>query len=221
MEHAGRDVKGNRSRRMPGARAVGLAGREADAKICSGRAPLTLASTHVELDAGMNQSGHGVGVSVGHGTDRLFGGGTVLAHSTDETGDVYMIAGTLGTDQPLSPDNRFHVCPIITIGYLSDSDAAFRRRLRAVACRGCLDARHQRAAAASGPAIGLDFRKNVGRAASFFAQDGEADYHTFTGGVGFLIWNRLSVIPRVVIPFGSISQTGFQVTVGTTYRASK
>ena len=72
----------------------------------------------------MNQSGHGVGVSVGHGTDRRFGGGTVLAHSTDETGDVYMIAGTLGTDQPLSPDNRFHVCPMITIGYLSDSDAA-------------------------------------------------------------------------------------------------
>jgi hypothetical protein len=194
---------------------VALTCRPADAQMCAGRASFDLASTHFELDAGMNKSGHGVGVSVGHGTDNLFGIGVVLTHSADQADRVHMVAGTIGTDQPLSPDNKLHVCPMITVGYISGSDVLpndngrFGLSVAGHASMLAVNTPRMRVV----PTLGLDFRQNVGQAVSLFAQDARRTYHTFTTGIGFLIWNRLSLVPRVVVPFGSISQTGVEVTV--------
>jgi hypothetical protein len=197
---------------------VALASRAGYAQICSGRAPFNLASTHFELDAGFNRSGSGVGVSVGHGTDNLFGIGTLVGHTADGNGRVYMIAGTLGTDQPLSPDNKFRVCPLVTVGYISGSDLAGDGRLGLSVSGDVSMLLVNTARIRVAPTIGLDFRKNVGRVASFFAQDARRSYHTFTGGIGFLIWNQLTLVPRIVVPFGSIAHIGGQVTVGYNLR---
>ena len=101
-----------------------LAARPADAQICAGRASFNIAPTHVELDAGTNTSGRGLGVSVGHGRDALFGIVSWSTDSADGAGRVGSLAGTLATDQPLSPDNKLHVCPMITVGYVSEVNGA-------------------------------------------------------------------------------------------------
>jgi hypothetical protein len=194
---------------------VVLASRPADAQICAGRAPFDLGSPHFEVHAGMNKSVRGVGVSLGHGTDNLFGIGSVLTHTADEAGRVYLIAGTVGTDQPLSADNKFHACPMITVGYISGLDGSpndndrFGLSVAGHASMLVVNTPRMRVV----PTIGLDFRRNAGQPASFFAQDARRTYHTFTGGIGFLIWNRLSLVPRLVVPFGSLRQTGVDMAV--------
>ena len=59
-------------------------------------------------------------IAVGHGTDALFGIVSGATHTVDGADRVKMFAGTIGTDQPLSPDNKLHVCPMVTVGYASD-----------------------------------------------------------------------------------------------------
>jgi hypothetical protein len=159
-----------------------------------------------------------VGVSVGYGTNNLFGTGVVLAHQADGA-DVRMIAGTVGSNQPLSPDNRFHVCPMITVGYISgagrspnddgENEGRLGLSVSGDASMIVVNMPGMRVA----PTIGLDFRRHVGRTASLFAQDASRASHTFTAGVGFLFGNRLSLVPRVVLPFGSIGRTGIEVAV--------
>jgi hypothetical protein len=64
------------------------------------------------------------------------------------------------------------------------------------------------------PTIGLDLRHNgVGRTAGLFVQAARR-FNTFSGGIGFVIRNRLSIVPRLVVPFGSLSQSAVQLTVG-------
>lgn len=128
-----------------------------------------------------------------------------------------MIAGTLGTDQPLSPDNRFRICPTITVSYVIDANgvSADARRF-GVAVAGDIS---MVAVNTPGlwlvPTIGLDLRHNgAGRPSSLFGQDGAGRYATFTAGMGLVISNRVSIVPRVVSPVGAIDRTAFQVTAG-------
>ncbi len=213
--------------RIDRARVIGLsmlllAGttRSADAQICAGRAPFNLASTQFALDAGWNRAGQGIGFSAGHGIDQLFGIGTLVLQSFDEDSALHMITGTLGTDQPLSPDNRFHVCPTITMGYISgphaapDVDGRFGLAVAGDASLLVVNGPRARVTVT----IGLDLRKHVGRSASLFVQDARETDHTFSGGIGFLLANRWSVVSRAVLPFGSISDTGLQVTFGYNLR---
>jgi hypothetical protein len=189
-----------------------VARTNADAQICAGRSPFNLAPTQVELSAGVNSSGGGFGIGAGYGTDYLFGIGTLVLHKMDDADRVEMFTVAAGTDQPLSPDNKFHVCPMISAGYISGSDSAgeegrFGFSVSGDASMLIVNSPRVRSALT----IGLDFRKNVGRPASLFAQDPRLTYHTFTGGIGFLFRNQLSIVPRVVLPFGSLSHAGFQV----------
>jgi hypothetical protein len=192
-----------------------LTGRPAAAQVCAGRAPFDLAATQFGLDAGLNSSGQVAGVNVGHGTDNLFGIGTVLWHAVEEADTGYMLSGTIGTDQPLSPDNVFRVCPMITVGYISGADVASgddgRLGLSVAGDASMMVMNTPRMRVAL--TIGLDLRKHVGRAASLIAQDARRTYHTFSGGIGFLMSNRLSLVPKVVVPFGPIDQTGVYLTV--------
>jgi hypothetical protein len=192
-----------------------VTGRPAAAQMCAGRAPFDLASPQFGLDAGLNRSGQGAGVDVGHGTDNLFGIGTLLRHADDEGATSYMLSATIGTDQPLTPDNVFRVCPMITVGYISgsgvtsDDGGRFGLSIAGDASMMVMNTPRMRVALT----IGLDVRKHVGRAASLNAQDARRTYHTFSGGIGFLISNRLSLVPKVVVPFGPIDQTGVYVAV--------
>src|SRR5687768_11651026 len=83
-----------------------LAAVPAEAQLCAGRASFNLASTHFALDAGANGSGRGIGASVGHGTDALFAIVSGATHRVAGAGSVNVVAATLATDQPLSPDNK-------------------------------------------------------------------------------------------------------------------
>lgn len=188
----------------------------AHAQICAGRTAFNLAPTHVGFDAGANGSGHGVGVSVGHGRDALFGIVSAATHTVAGAA-VHAVGATVATDQPLTPDNKFHICPMITLGYVSDEHAATGEGGRfGVSAAG--DA-SMLAVNTPGlrvvPTISIDLRFNgVGRTTGFFAQHAGRNDNTFSGGIGFVIGNRLSIVPRLVVPFRSLSQSGAQVTIG-------
>jgi hypothetical protein len=187
------------------------------AQICAGRTAFNLAPTNVGFDAGANGSGHGVGVSVGHGRDALFGVVSAATHTVAGAARVYSVGVTLATDQPLSPDNKFHVCPMITLGYVSDANEAAGDGGRfGVSAAGdasllAINTPGLRVV----PTISIDLRFNgAGRTTGLFAQRAGRNDNTFSAGLGFVIWNRLSVVPRLVVPFRSLSQSGAQVTVG-------
>jgi hypothetical protein len=64
------------------------------------------------------------------------------------------------------------------------------------------------------PTIGLDLPLNgVGRYAGLVARDASRSESTFSAGIGFVLWNRLAVVPRLVVPFTAVRQSGFHVTV--------
>ena len=185
------------------------------AQICAGRTAFNLAPTHVGFDAGANGSGHGVGVSVGHGRDALFGIVSAATHTVAGAA-VHAVGATVATDQPLTPDNKFRICPMITLGYVSDEAATGEGGRFGVSAAG--DA-SMLAVNTPGlrvvPTISIDLRFNgVGRTTGFFAQHAGRNDNTFSAGLGFVIGNRLSVVPRLVVPFRSLSQSGAQVTIG-------
>jgi hypothetical protein len=65
------------------------------------------------------------------------------------------------------------------------------------------------------PTIGLDIRyKGAGRTAALFAENGDGLHGTFTAGVGFVISNRLSIVPKVAVPFRAFDGVAFQITAG-------
>ena len=65
------------------------------------------------------------------------------------------------------------------------------------------------------PTIAIDLRLGgINRMAALLAHDAGRHHSTFSGGLGVVIWNRFSVAPRLVIPFGPLDQSGFQLTVG-------
>jgi hypothetical protein len=187
----------------------------AHAQICAGRSSFNLAPTHVEFEVGMNGSGNGAGATIAHGTDLLFGIATAVTHSAGGNARVHTISGAIGTDQPLSPDNKLHICPVITVGYVSGSAAPVDRDGR-IGFSVAGDASMlivNKPQLRIMPTIGLELRyRGVGRTAAVFPQDLER-FRTLTGGIGFVVWNRLTVVPRVVVPLGPVDQTGVALTV--------
>ena len=187
----------------------------AHAQICSGRASFNLAPTQFVFDAGVNGSGQGVGVSVGHGRDALFGIASVATHTMTGAERVQVIGATLATDQPLSPDNKLHVCPMIMVGYVSGTDgpAGQDGRIGASVAGDAAMLAINTPGLRVMPTIGIDLRLNgVGRTTGLFAQGPSRSDNTFSAGIGFVFGNRISVVPRVVVPFHSLSQSGMQMT---------
>jgi hypothetical protein len=99
--------------------------RAASAQICAGSmafnyAPLQFGATP-EWSAGTTAA---IG-SVAAGSDRLFGTFAAGLISPQAAGDrIPHAALAVGTDQPLSLDNRWHLCPIATLAYAHGEGSA-------------------------------------------------------------------------------------------------
>ena len=147
----------------------------------------------------------------------MFGIISGATHAVSGAGSVEGLAVTLATDQPLSPDNKLHVCPMITVGYVSDANGTTGQggRIGASAAADASMLTMNTPRLRVMPTIGIDLRFNgVGRTIGLFAQDASRNDNTFSAGIGFVIWNRLSLVPRLIVPFDSVTESGFQMTVG-------
>jgi hypothetical protein len=86
-----------------------------------------LAPVQVGSAAGWSSTAEFIAASLGAGTDRLFArmyGGVRFA--SDPRPNVEHLDVAVAADQPLSLDNRWHVCPVLTASYArGDSAAAF------------------------------------------------------------------------------------------------
>jgi hypothetical protein len=196
---------------------LAMSPRPAAAQTCSGSVPFNLAPTQIAVHAGLDRRGRGAGASVGRGGDALFGVASAAVYDVDGGGHIKMIGGALGTDRPLSPDNRFRVCPTIAVAYRNGANgtSADANRIGVSVAGDVSMVAVNTPRLWVVPTIGLDIRYNgAGRTASLFAENEEGRHSTFTAGVGFVFSNRLSLAPRVVVPFRSIDSTAFQMTVG-------
>jgi hypothetical protein len=98
----------------------------------------------------VGDGGGRMGAGAGYGHDGLFGSVLVSVRS---------LTTTLGTNQPLTLDNRVHLCPLVTVGFVERRSVA-RGTVSAGASLGFL-ARNS-AAVALVPAVGLRLYSEAG-----------------------------------------------------------
>ncbi|MQA30710.1 MAG: hypothetical protein GEU82_12880 [Luteitalea sp.] len=186
---------------------------EVSAQICDGRGAFNVTPVQLELRGASTTDGMAVGASAGFGSDQLFAAGSISRRTQSGVDDPeYGFAGIVGTDQPISPDNRFHACPIAGIFYTGWS-GSMRLGVMAGGSAGML-ARNDTTLAVI-PTLGLSFRTTIGdtaiesRRASLFHRPG-----IVTFGVGLVVRNRVSFQPAASLAFGGGGATpGLHVAV--------
>jgi hypothetical protein len=84
----------------------------AAAQTCGGRAAFNMAPVQIEFGTRRSLDAHGILASGGYGTDALFGVASFARLAAATGNPAYDLTILVGTDQPLTPDNRFRACPI-------------------------------------------------------------------------------------------------------------
>jgi hypothetical protein len=174
---------------------------DADAQICDGRAAFDLAPAQLGFHTAWTSDGHGTGLSLGAGRDRLFAIGSVERHSLVEA-PAYRVAGTIGTNQPLRLDNRLHLCPMFGAAYTRQVEA---NRL-GVAAGGSIGvlAKNSEALAVI-PTLGVRIYNVFGDMSGAFAGHRSEPIGMVNFGVGLVILSRISLMPSVTLAFGAPS----------------
>ena len=96
---------------------VGVA-RASSAQTCAGGMSFNFAPLQVGAAPGWSAGGGAAAASVGAGSDRLFGSfSTGLAFAATDRSRVAHASVAVGTDQPMTLDNRLHLCPVATVAY--------------------------------------------------------------------------------------------------------
>jgi hypothetical protein len=155
---------------------------------------LNLAPWQVSAGAGWGSAGHPAAVAVTTGTDRVFGSvtsGVVFAAADGK--NTPLAAVTIGTDQPLTLDNRVHLCPMLTVDYSRRDKRSGLGAGGHVALGWVV---RNRASLAIVPAVaaGVRYRPAAAASASVLQRAAEAD-----AAVGFVIRGRVAFIPRVLL----------------------
>ena len=92
---------------------IGLA-PTASAQTCAGALSFNFAPLQVGGAGQWSTVSRSAGASLGAGSDRLFGD---LSTGVNFDRRVAHARLAIGTDQPLSLDNRLHLCPVVTLAY--------------------------------------------------------------------------------------------------------
>jgi hypothetical protein len=174
---------------------------ELSAQICDGRAAFNVTPVQLEIRAALSTDGRFVGSSAGVGRDRLFGAGSISRGTDpDRRSPEYTLGGTVGTDQPISPDNRFHACPFVGIFYTGWSDGM---RLGFVAGGSAGMLARNDATLTVIPTLGLRFRPRISGEPVEPERTSHLDsFGAVTFGVGLVVRNRLSFQPAASLAFG-------------------
>ncbi len=139
-----------------------------------------------------------VSASVAGGTDRLFAGGELSAAPIRNARIVSAVA-SFGTDQPLTLDNRVHVCPLASFGISRHGDNV-RGRAAAGASLGLLLKNGGRVAVVSALAVRVHARANVDPFASVEA------------ALALILHNRVLLRPSVARVAGD-ARVGLSIAV--------
>jgi hypothetical protein len=163
------------------------------AQTCAGAMSFNFAPLQVGGAAQVSAGGRAAAASVAAGTDRLFSAISSGLRFAEFDRRVAHVALAVGTDQPLTLDNRLHICPVATAAYA-------RRQGRAAAGAGGHVTLGWVARNAAGlmvvPSAGFGVSHMPDTAPDARPQKHAAEIH---GAVGFILRGRLAVTPRVML----------------------
>jgi hypothetical protein len=164
----------------------------ASAQICAGSMSFNYAPLQIggapEWSAGMK----GAIGSAAAGSDRLFGTVSAGLISPPADGDrVSHATVAVGTDQPLSVDNQWHLCPIATIAYARGPASAAGVGARVVIGWIARNA----AGVTIVPSAAVGVRQMPGRASAPLQHVADLQ-----AAIGFILRGRMAVTPRAAFP---------------------
>jgi hypothetical protein len=170
------------------------AARAAAAQTCSGALSFNFAPLQVGGASGWTGGGATAAASVAAGSDRLFGSlSTGLAFTGADRGPVAHATVAVGTDQPMTLDNRLHVCPVATVSYARGQGRASAGAGGHVTFGWIA---HNAAGLIVVPSAGLGVRPVPGSSAS---PDPPTHAGELQAAVGLILRGRLAVTPRVTL----------------------
>jgi hypothetical protein len=166
----------------------------AEAQLCAGEMAFNFAPLQIGAAPAWSDEGPSAAVSVGAGSDYMFGAVTSGWHfGQDDDPRVWRVAVDVGTDQPLRVDNRLRVCPVLTV-------VVARRGDRSSAAAGGHVAVGWVARNAAGllvvPTASLGLRHRAEHAA---IQNPLEHAIEMDAGLGLILNARIAVTPRVTV----------------------
>jgi hypothetical protein len=176
-----------------GAAAIATA-TPATAQICAGRQAFGYAPLQATGEAAFTGDGPRVGIALAGGGDGLFGGALVSLDDRSSPSHV-SLGALLGTDQPLSVDNRFHGCPAVIVQHTNEGWGAPARRLRVSAALNAGMLLRNAPHIAVVPTIGLTLHHQR-------ESGGHTTFGALTAGLGIVFTRGIAVGPMLEIPVG-------------------
>jgi hypothetical protein len=176
----------------------------AEAQTCDGRASFNFSPTHVEARTALRAGGRHLGLAAAHGRDELF---AIASLATRSFGGErsHVIAATIGANQPVRLDNRLHVCPTVSVGYVSNVRSGAENPGRAAAAAdvrlGWLAANTARLAVIPTLGVGVGFN---GLDTAVAASDARKSAR-LSAGVGMVFRNRVSLVPGISVAVAGAS----------------
>ena len=187
-----------------------VAASPAGAQVCAGRQAFNAASVQAGGYVENARSRRGAGGHVGAGTNALF------AIASFRTGAglgarTQVLTGTVGTDQPLTADNRLRLCPFITAGHVwapEEAETAAGVTGSAAMRLGYIAVNTHRRVIV--PTFGVEFSRHRAPV------DGRGTILRLDGGVGMLLPNRWGVLAEIGAAF-SRGRGGPHLRLGASY----
>ena len=175
----------------------------AEAQTCDGRASFNFSPTHIEGGTMLRGGGRHLGLAAGHGSDDLFAIAS-LGQRTFDGQRSYVMAAMIGANQPVRLDNRLHVCPMASVGYVSAVRSGAETRGRGAAAAdvrvGWLAANTPRLAVI--PTFGVGAQLNGLHAAGAVPHAGRSG--SLSAGVGLVFRNRVSIVPGISVAVAGV-----------------
>jgi hypothetical protein len=174
------------------------------AQTCAGALSFNFAPLQVAGAGQWSVGSRSAAGSVAAGSDRLFG---ALSTGVNFDRAVAHVGLAVGTDQPLSLDNRLHLCPVATLAYARQQGSAAAGAGGHVAV-GWVARNAARLSIVPSAAFGV-------RQMPDGAHDGGPLRHgaELHAAVGFILRGRVAVIPRVIFAREQPARVAVELTI--------
>jgi hypothetical protein len=177
------------------------AGSDAGAQTCGGGLSFNFAPLQLGVAPAWSPQSSGIAASGAFGADRLFGVVSAKVHRTRQSDALGFAAdATIGVNQPVRRDNRLHVCPMLSAGYVRAGPTK-RPTVGARVAFGWLAHNGPELAVVATAGVSIGRRALSGWTDPFLVPvDKAASSVDF--GVGFIVRSRYVLTPRIAFPSG-------------------
>lgn len=175
-------------------------------QICTGNLPYDVAPRRIGGDVGFSANTLVLGGGYSRTFDRFFGTGGVFYQNVHDIGGAFGVVGSAGTERRVGADEKFALCPIGSLLLVWGPEPAidtglFTFGLDIGASVGFEAAR--RGTTVIVPKFGASLSMLRTKFGGNFDVSFTDTFLTLQAGVGFLLNDRMSVVPTIRIPVGA------------------